>query len=171
MAEINASVRISGDDCVELLRWLLGLGPGRGGLKVTSLGQGRVFGGVPLFNQRITIGDGPARFKFQGVHNGAAVPVDGPFTVEIGDPSLLSVAVDATDPSVFVFQDLGNVGTCQVTVSADVRLGPDVLTKSNAFTIEIGTAEADTLDVSFLGQGDVVPAAPVDPAAVPTAPT
>jgi hypothetical protein len=157
---------------VDALRWLVGLPPRVGvELGVTSFGQRP----IPLervsmqFTQAISIGDGPARFQFRGLHNGKPVPVDGAFTVSVSDPSLVTVTPDASDGSIFAFQETGTVGSVDVTVSADVRLGPDVATKSVIFTLQIVPSEADSLDVAFLGQGTA--AADGTTATAPIAPT
>jgi hypothetical protein len=78
---------------------------------------------------------------------GNPAPLDGAPTFASSDPAILTVAPDATNPLAAVARTVGPTGVVQVTVSADARIGPEVVTLSGTLDIQVEPGEAVTLGI------------------------
>lgn len=78
---------------------------------------------------------------------GNVAPLDGAPTWTVSDPTilLLSVADDGLSAEVSA---VGVLGTAQVNVSADARIGPDVKTIAGTLDVEVKASEAVTIGIS-----------------------
>ncbi len=118
----------------------------------------------PMQMREFVIGDGPARYTVRPTHRGRPAHLDGPITVEVADPSLFSASVQPDGLSV-LFADMGKAGETTATISADVKAGPDVVTKSVTVGLSAVEGSADSLDGDFGDQE--TPAGPVPPLSPP----
>jgi hypothetical protein len=126
-----------------------------------------------VISKDFVIGDGPITLTLQPTHRGRPAKLDGPVEVVIEDESLFSAIVGADGLSV-TFEDQGLVGATTAAISADVKLGPEVVTKTLTLGLSAIEGEADELGGSFGDQGGppAGPTTPETPAqAEPTPPT
>lgn len=78
---------------------------------------------------------------------GNPAPLDGPPTFTSSDESILTVDHPQLEGLTAVARTVGPTGVVQVTVSADVRLGPEVVTLSGTLDIQVEPGEAVTLGI------------------------
>lgn len=66
----------------------------------------------------------------------------------VSDPTILELTQDATDPSKFAFRALGPVGTCQIQLTADARIGEGVNNISGVLDVEVRAPEAQVIVIT-----------------------
>jgi|SRR5690242_5931326 len=79
---------------------------------------------------------------------GNPAQLDGAPTWSSSNPDIVSVT-PAADGLTAVIAAVGPLGTSQISVSADARLGPDVVTLSGQDDVTVVASEATTLGISF----------------------
>lgn len=78
---------------------------------------------------------------------GNPAPLDGAPSWESSNPEVLVVAPAADGMSATV-SAIGPLGSAQVTVSADARLGPDTKTITGTLDVEVTASEAATIEIT-----------------------
>jgi hypothetical protein len=128
-----------------------------------------------MISKDLVKGDGPCSFTVRPTHRGRPVKLDGPVTVEVADPTLVSAAVEPDGVTV-MFEDVaeGPLGATTATISGDTRQGPEVITKTVIVGLNVVAAESDTDelpgDFGDQGGGTPAPTEPMPPTETPSAP-
>lgn len=86
---------------------------------------------------------------------GNPAPLDGAPSWESSDPAKVAIE-PAADGMSATISAVGPLGTAQVIVSADARLGPDTKTITGTLDVEVTASEAATIEIT---PGEVTPQA------------
>lgn len=118
-------------------------------------------------SKEVIIGDGSFVVKVTPTYKGRPASLDGPPTVEVADPALFTFEVQPDGTSIR-FRDQGVEGITEATISADVKAGEEVLTRSTSLMLVAVNPTADTLGLDIGEQEPEEPPSgepggPIDP--------